>query len=64
MFSSPEEFRQRLLIDVMLLRDHHDRIGNIAQALPVGELRSNLQLAHQNADQLTLQLRKTLMEMA
>ena len=64
MLYTPEEFRQRLLIDVLLLRDHHDRIWKAVQALPVGELRNNLELAHQSADQITLQLRKTLMEMA
>jgi hypothetical protein len=61
---TPDEFRQQLLIDVMLLRDHHDRIRTAVQSLPPGELRHNLELAHRDADQLTLNLRRTLMEMA
>jgi hypothetical protein len=58
-----DEFRQRFLIDVMLLREHHDRIWKIAQAMPPGETRTRLELEHQGVEQLTLNLRKTLMEM-
>jgi hypothetical protein len=62
--STSEEFRQRLLIDVMLLRDHHDRIWKIAQSMPLGDIKDSLEMTHQSADQVILNLRKTLMEMA
>jgi hypothetical protein len=54
MRSTPDEFRRRLLINVMLRPDHHDRIWKIAQSLPLGELRNGLEMAHQGADQVTL----------
>jgi hypothetical protein len=58
-----DEFRQRFLIDVMLLREHHDRIWGIVLAMPPGETRTRLELEHHGVEQLTLNLRKTLMEM-
>jgi hypothetical protein len=61
---TPDEFRQRLLIDVMLLRDYHDRIWKIFQSLPLGEVKNSLEMAHQAANHLIVNLRKTLMEMA
>jgi hypothetical protein len=63
MNSTPDEFRQSLLIDVMLLHEHHDRIWKVAQAVPLGESRTKLELEHQDVEQLTLNLRRTLMEM-
>ncbi len=63
MNSTSDELRQRLLIDVMLLREHHDRIWQVAQAMPLGETKTKLELEHQGVEQLTLNLRKTLMEM-
>ena len=63
MLATPEEFRQRLLIDVMLLRDLHDRVWKIAQSLPLGEVKNSLEMTHQAADHLIVNLRKTLMEM-
>jgi hypothetical protein len=63
MNSTPDEFRPSLLTDVMLLREHHDRIWKVAQALPLGETRTKLEFEHQGVEQLTLNLRKTLMEL-
>jgi hypothetical protein len=58
-----EEFRNQLLMDVLLLQDRHDHIWTITQELPLGDLRTSLELVHQSSAQVTLNLQKTL-EMA
>jgi hypothetical protein len=64
MLPTPEEFRQRLLIDVQLLRENNDALWEIAQRLPLGDLKTSLEFVHQSSAQVTVNLKKTLMEMA
>jgi len=63
MLATPEEFRQRLLMDVLLLGDLQDRVWKIAPSLPRGEVKNSLEMTHPAADHLIVNLRKTLLEM-
>jgi hypothetical protein len=58
-----EMLRQSLLTDLTVLRDNLDKTWAIVLALPIGKVRTNLELIHQSSAQLGLNMRRTLMEM-
>ena len=54
---------QSLLTDLTALRDNLDKTWTIVLSLPMGSARTNLELIHQSTVQLSLNMKKTLMEM-
>ncbi len=54
---------QSLLTDLTALRDNLDKTWTIVLSLPMGNARTNLELIHQSTVQLSLNMKKTLMEM-
>ena len=58
-----EKLRQSLLDDLNILHSNLDKTWTIALSLPVGKARTDLELLHQSNAQLSLNMRKTLMEM-
>jgi hypothetical protein len=58
-----EMLRQSLLTDLTVLRDNLDKTWAIVLSLPIGKVRTNLELIHQSTAQLGLNMRNTLMKM-
>jgi hypothetical protein len=58
-----EILHQSLLADLTALRDNIDKTWAIVLSLPIGKARTNLELIHQSTAQLSLNMKKTLMEM-
>jgi hypothetical protein len=58
-----EILRQSLLDDLNALRDNLDKTWTIVLSLPTGKARTNLELIHQSSAQLSLSMKKALMEM-
>jgi hypothetical protein len=54
---------QSLLTDLTALRDNLNKTWTIVLSLPMGNARTNLELTHQSTLRLSLNMKKTLMEM-
>jgi hypothetical protein len=62
--SAPDDkLRQSLLADVTALRSHLDTLRAIAQKLPSGPDKSQMEKTHEAVAQISLNMKKTLMEM-
>ncbi len=58
-----EILRQSLLDDLTALHGNLDKTWTIVLSLPIGKVRTDLELLHQSNAQLGLNMRRTLMEM-
>jgi hypothetical protein len=58
-----DKLRQSLLADVTALHSQLDTIWAIAQTLPSGPAKSQLEKTHESVAQLSLNMKRTLMEM-